>query len=55
MYDKFDNDLNRRANKAHNLRGNLKFVGTGHPTGSKEMDLYKKVQKSMIYRSMLED
>jgi len=55
IYDKDDNDINRRANRAHNLRGNLKFVGTGHPTGNEELEKYKKIQKVALLLDLEHD
>jgi len=45
VYDRYDNDLNRRANKAHNLSTHIRFLGAGAPVNNPEMDHLKNVQK----------
>jgi hypothetical protein len=45
VYDRYDNDLNRRANKAHNLSTHIRFLGAGAPANNPEIDKLKNIQK----------
>lgn len=45
VYDKYDNDVNRRANKAHNLSTHIRFLGAGAPMNNPELDKLKDIQK----------
>lgn len=45
VYDQYDNDLNRRANKAHNLSTHIRFMGAGAPMNNPELEKLKDIQK----------
>jgi hypothetical protein len=48
VYDRYDNDLNRRANKAVNLRDNIRFQGALLPGNNPEHERLQEVQKVSI-------
>jgi hypothetical protein len=43
IYDRFDNDINRRANKAYNLKDHIGFQGAAVPNFDPEFERMKEV------------